>query len=77
MGYWFSKMDIEGTENSKKNINYYFNKESTTVIPVKFYLNENSYPWGLTVKSDDFEEYIFTIGIFYVTSIPMISHPCF
>ena len=58
MGTWFSKMDIEATENASKNINYYFNKESTTLIPVKFYNTENSYPLGVIVKSDDldFEE---------------------
>ena len=62
MGNWFTKIEeIEATENASKNINYYFNKESTTLIPVKFYNTENSYPLGVIVKSDDldFEEIYF------------------
>ena len=62
MGNWFTKLkEIECTENSSKNTNYYFNKESTTVIPTKFYHPTISnhypgYPFGIVLKSDDFEE---------------------
>ena len=64
MGNWFTKIEeIEATENASKNINYYFNKESTTLIPVKFYnttVNNNypGYTWGEVVASKeyDFEE---------------------
>ena len=61
MGNWFIKMDVEeATENAIKNTNYYFNKESTTVIPTKFYHTTVSnmypgYPWGVVVPSDEFD----------------------
>ena len=62
MGNWFSSKEIECTENASKNINYYFNKKSTTLIPTKFYHNTPGnnmypgYPWGVVLKPDDFEE---------------------
>lgn len=62
MGNWFTKMYIEeSTGNACKNTNYYFNKESITVIPTKFYNNtiKNNYPgypWGVVVASGEFEE---------------------
>ena len=62
MGNWYSTIkEIECTENAQKNTNYYFNKESTTVIPTKFYnIPVNNmypgYPFGIVLKPDDFEE---------------------
>ena len=62
MGNWFTKIkEIEATENASKNTNYYFNKESTTVIPTEFYhptINNYypGYPFGIVLKPDDFEE---------------------
>lgn len=44
MGQYNSTLEIEESTN-KKNDNYYFNKQSMTKIPLKFY--KNQYCWGM------------------------------
>jgi len=61
MGNWYTKIkEIECTENASKNTNYYFGKESTTVIPTKFYnptiINHYpGYPFGIILKRNDYD----------------------